>query len=109
MQGLTGAPLPNPHRTHNDWTEDPWADPEVKRRRRAERNQRWIDSLSERDWRRLSDLVAQVEAGEFPARLDDLDAPIAVGACPPDWLKRYNGERFGKLRGAVLLAWPKVR
>lgn len=102
----TGQP---PHRTFNDWIEDPWAAPADQARRRRERHARWIASISARDWERLSALVDQVTDVYNPARLDDLDADIAIGACSPGAEHRFSGQVFGRLRGYPLLAWPKAR
>lgn len=100
----TGHP---PHRTFGEWHEDPWADPEDKARRRHERHARWIASISERDWRRLAALADRRAAGVSTVRLDDLDASIAIGVHPIGASHPPNGERFGVLRGCILLAWRK--
>jgi hypothetical protein len=102
-----GPALDSHLRRHNDWFEDPWAAPHVKARRRVERHRRWIASISDRDWTRLAERADQVLAGRDFARFDDLDAPIAIAVC--DARKRHmpNGERFGELRGCVLLAFAK--
>jgi len=97
------------HRTFNDWVEDPWAPPEDKARRRRERHARWIASISARDWDRISALVDQVTGISSPARLDDLDACIAIGVRAPDARGGTSGQVFGSMRGVQLLAWPKAR
>jgi hypothetical protein len=109
MDRITWATGHPPHRTFNDWVEDPWAAPADKARRRRERHARWVVSISERDLQRISDLVDQVTDGHLPARLDDLDASIAVGVRPPNAGGGTTGEKFGTLRGVDLLAWPKAR
>ena len=100
----TGHP---PWRTFGEWHEDPWADPADKALRRAERHARWIASISDRDWQRLADLADYAVAGNPNVRLDDLDACIAIGVHPIGERHGGNGERFGTLRGCVLMAWPK--
>ncbi len=102
----TGHP---PHRTFGEWHEDPWADPADKLRRRRERHAHWIASITDRDWARLSELADQAMAGCISARLDDLDAPIAIGVYPAAEKHPPRGERFGTLRGCVLVAWRKAR
>lgn len=109
MDRVTWATGQPPHRTFNDWVEDPWADDADRARRRRERHARWIAGISERDWTRLSDLVDQVTPVSSPARLDDLDAAVAIGTCAPGDETRFSGEMFGRLRGHPLLAWPKAR
>jgi hypothetical protein len=100
----TGYP---PHRTFGEWHEDPWANPEDKARRRRERHARWIASISDRDWHRLADLADQALGKISVERLDDLDATIAIGVHAITESHPPNGERFGVLRGCMLLAWPK--
>ena len=100
----TGQP---PHRTFGDWHEDPWASPEDKAARRRERHARWIASISDRDWQRLAELADKAVAGQPAARLDDLDAIIAIGVHPVAASHPPNGERLGTLRGCMLLAWRK--
>ncbi len=104
-----GPPLDSHFRRHDDWFEDPWAAPNVRERRKAERHRRWIASLTDRDWARLAERADQVNAGQNFARFDDLDAPIAVGIYDPKAGHLPNGERFGTLRGCVLMAWQKGR
>lgn len=94
---IVGAPIPR------DW--DYAKTPEEARARRRERRQRWIDSLSERDWDRLARAADETLAGRPRARFDDLDAPIAVGVVDPRTNHQPNGERFGMLRGCILMAW----
>jgi hypothetical protein len=79
----------------------------VRARRKIERRRRWIAGTSERDWVRLAERAEQVLAGGAFARMGDLDAPIAIAVC--DLRERHlpNGERFGTLKGCVLLAFPK--
>ncbi len=79
----------------------------MRQRRKVERQQRWIASLSDRDWARLAERAEQVNTGQNLARFDDLDAPIAVGVYDPKAGHLPNGERFGTLRGCVLMAWAK--
>jgi hypothetical protein len=102
----TGQP---PWRTFGEWHEDPWADPADKERRRREDHARWLASISERDWRRLTAAAERTLAGERLCRFDDLDAPIAIGLCHPLESHPPNGERFGELNGCVLMAWRKAR
>lgn len=92
MAGDSAPPANSPLRAWNDWQEDPWAPPEVKAQRRRERHARWIASLSDRDWERLAVLVDQVDGASGPAALNDLDAPIRVGAAHPDEAGRFSGE-----------------
>lgn len=98
----------SPFRTFNDWIEDPWGDPAEKRRRRAARNRRWTASLSDRDFERLAAAAGQVSPLQPGIVFADLDAPIRVGVAHPDSARHFNGERFGALRGMVLMAWPKA-
>jgi hypothetical protein len=96
------------HRTFGEWHEDPWADPADKARRKRERHQRWIASISDRDWERLARRADAVTAGGSFARMDDLDARIAIGVYDARAGHLPNGERFGILRGCVLMAWRKA-
>ena len=92
-----GAPIPR------DWGYP--KTPEEGRARRRERHRRWIASLSERDWDRLARAADETMAGRRRSRFDDLDAPIAVGVVDPRERQQPNGERFGVLRGCILMAW----
>lgn len=96
------------YRMHNDWQEDPWASPEVKARRKRERHARWIASLSERDWTRLRERAELVLQGQKFARFSDLDAGFDVFVADPGDTHPPNGERFGTLAGAILLAFQRV-
>lgn len=80
---------------------------EEREARRRERHKRWIASLSDRDWDRLAAMADSVLAGQRFARVADLDAPIYVGVIDPEEKHPPNGERFGKLRGAVLMGWDQ--
>jgi hypothetical protein len=100
----TGYP---PWRTFGECHEDPWAAPADKARRRGERHTRWIASISERDWTRLAERADLVLAGGIFARIEDLDAPIAIYVAHPNERHRPNGERFGTLKGCILLAFRK--
>ena len=68
---------------------------------------RWIASISAADWERQAAVADLVLAGESCARLDDLDASIAIGVFDLDRDREPNGERFGRLKGCILMAWPK--
>lgn len=96
-----------PFRSFDDWTEDPWAPREDVERRRRDRHKRWIASISERDWARLAERADQVLTGRNFARFEDLDAPIAIGVVDPRQRWMPNGERFGMLKGCILMAWRK--
>jgi hypothetical protein len=106
VRWATGQP---PHREFGEWSEDPWADPADKARRRRERHRRWIASLTPRDWERLAAAADRVMAGELLTRFDDLDAPIAVLVWDPRESHAPSGERVGTLRGCELLAFRKAR
>ena len=73
------------------------------------RHKAWIASISDRDWRQLAERADQVLAGGNFARLEDLDAIIAIYVAAPTEKHRPNGEQFGTLRGCVLMAWPKTQ
>lgn len=105
VQGA-GPPLNSDFRLHSDWFQDPWAAPEVQERRKRERQARWIASISERDWKRLAERADQVTAGKAFARFTDLDAVIDIAVVGPRE-RPPNGERFGELRGCVLMAFRK--
>lgn len=90
----------------------PWMSrtPEQREAERRERHKRWLSSLTDRDWARLSALADQVTPGFCPARIEDLDAPgIAVGVCLSGREGYTSGERIGSLRGGAVavLVWVK--
>lgn len=102
------APAKNSHfRRITDFQFDPWGTKEERRAWRNERNRRWISQISDRDWERIDALIDQVTPHYNPAALDDLDAPIRIGVAPEQDALRYSGEVFGRMRGCVLMGWPK--
>jgi len=81
--------------------------PEEREARRRERHRRWIAALSDRDWTRLRFVADEVLSGREHRRIEGLDAPIYIGVYGPTKAHLPNGERFGTLRGCVLMAWEK--
>ena len=85
--------------------------PVERRRQKVERHRRWIASLTECDWERLACAADETLAandrvrGVCRARIDDLDASIAVAVIDPGEAHPPRGERFGVLRGCILMAW----
>jgi hypothetical protein len=107
---LRGAPHPDsPFRRVSEWSDDPWALPEDRERRRVERHRRWIASITPRDWERIATAAAGVSRRTPMIPLNDLEASIRIGICPPEDVHLYNGQRFGTSRGLALVAWPKDR
>jgi len=94
-----GAPIPR------DWGYA--RTPEERDARRRERHRRWIAALTDRDWTRLRLMADEVLSGQKHSRIEDLDAPIHVGVYSPTKAHLPNGERFGTLRGCILMAWDK--
>jgi len=66
--------------------------------------------LTDRDIARIKALAAQVSpANPTPPILDDLDAPIRVGACLPGH-EAYAGAHVAiPWNGAVILGWALTR
>ncbi|MFZ5685704.1 MAG: hypothetical protein ACOY9C_13810 [Pseudomonadota bacterium] len=65
--------------------------------------------LSDRDVARIRAMAEQVTEDHQPAILEDLDAPIRVGACLPGQ-ETYSGAHvMTAWRGRLVLAWPLSR
>lgn len=67
--------------------------------------------LSRRDVARIKAHAEALAANpsHIPAALADLDAPVRVGAAPPDQAQYFSGEPFGAWAGMTLLWWPRGR
>lgn len=73
----------------------------------AERCQRLLSMLSERDWARIKAVARQVNPAHTPPVLTDFSAPLRVRVCMVGQETKFSGERVGTLRGgqvALLIA-----
>ena len=99
-------PRSSPFRTVTDWLGDPWATAEEKLAWDRDRKARWIASLTEADWVRISETVDGMVSHLPLVALNDLEAPIRVGVLEPGF-PVGSGVKFGTFRGFVLVAWAK--
>jgi len=65
--------------------------------------------LSERDLARIHAMAEQVTPDNQPSILEDLDAPIRVGACLPGQETYLGAQVVAAWRGRLILGWPLSR
>lgn len=65
--------------------------------------------LSDRDLVRIRAMAEQVTPDHQPSILEDLDAPIRVGACLPGQETYLGAQVVAAWRGRLILGWPLSR
>lgn len=65
--------------------------------------------LSDRDLARIRAMAEQVTADHQPPILEDLDAPVRVGACLPGQETYLGAQVVTAWRGRLILGWPLSR
>jgi hypothetical protein len=65
--------------------------------------------LSDRDLARIRAMAEQVTPDHQPPILEDLDAPIRVGACLPGQETYLGAQVVAAWRGRLILGWPLSR